>query len=485
MKQIKRKLLVAKRLWITALLGSFLLVGCGGGDGGGGTTQTAGIGGTGIVAGKITGFGSVYVNGSKYNTSSSEFIVDGILNPTQDDLAIGMVVLLKAESVDGVYTGNALQVAYDDEIQGPVAAAPIDVADSGGSKKSFSVFGQTILIDQTNTVFDNTSFASLDANDVIEVSGFRSSPTLVDASYVKKIGVLVPGISEVELRGTISSLMIQSFKIEDTVIRFNNMTEIDTPNGELLAGLFVEVGGIYQADQSILAEEIEEEDEGFGNNVDEISLQGVIAQFADISNFFINGQRIDASQASLSPSNAQSLLEDGLNIEVDGDIVNGVLIADELEIREGDSKLRAFVGTVIDPVNNSFEVDYPGGSVNVRTNGQTLFEDETGSGPFSINDLQALDFVRIEGQEVNGEIIAGIVKRTSGDDSRLEGAVDFHDDNVSITILGITYSVDTGTSFKGFADSAEFFQVLVDGDIVEIQDDQVADGIADDVELDD
>jgi hypothetical protein len=37
---------------------SVFLASCGGG-GGGGSTQSAGIGGTGIVAGKTTGFGSI------------------------------------------------------------------------------------------------------------------------------------------------------------------------------------------------------------------------------------------------------------------------------------------------------------------------------------------------------------------------------------------------------------------------------------------
>ena len=61
--------------------------------------------------------------------------------------------------------------------------------------------------------------------------------------------------------------------------------------------------------------------------------------------------------------------------------------------------------------------------------------------------------------------------------------------NSSITILGITYGVDptpgTGTDFEDFASSAAFFAALnpVGGDFVEIEDDDVADGIADEVEL--
>jgi hypothetical protein len=61
--------------------------------------------------------------------------------------------------------------------------------------------------------------------------------------------------------------------------------------------------------------------------------------------------------------------------------------------------------------------------------------------------------------------------------------------NSSITILGITYNVDpapgTGTDFEDFASSADFFAALnpIGGDLVEIEDDDIADGVADEVEL--
>ena len=54
---------------------SSLLIACG--EGSDSSDQTAGIGGTGIVAGKITGFGSIHVNGGKFDIDTSAFLVDG------------------------------------------------------------------------------------------------------------------------------------------------------------------------------------------------------------------------------------------------------------------------------------------------------------------------------------------------------------------------------------------------------------------------
>ena len=445
----------------------------------------------------ITGFGSVYVNGTKFETDASTFIVDGDGSGTQADLKLGMVVKLKVETEDGVYTGKAIEVVYDDEVQGPIAPIPGIVTGVDPTLKTFVVFGQTITIDETGTVFDGTSFTSIAADDVVEVSGFRVSATEIKATYLEKTGVLVPGASEVELRGVVDQYTGGStFEINNTVINIDLMaTEIDVPGGVLSDGLYVEVEGIIQADQSVNADRIEAEDEEFEDDVDDISLQGVVSGFSDIdSDFFIGSQRVNASGAQLSP--AGLVLDDGLNVEVEGEIAGGTLIADKVEARDGDAELRSTIGAV-DVANNWFEVTYPTvvpGVVVVRTDDQTLFEDETGavsSEAFSISDLTAnVDFVRVEGREVNGEVVASIVKRVDGSDPdlRLEGAVDGHEDDVSITILGIQYAIDPapgGTSFEGFPDSSAFFLALEDGDFVEIDDDFPADGVADEVEFDD
>ena len=249
-----------------------------------------------------------------------------------------------------------------------------------------------------------------------------------------------------------------------------------------------------QVGPEVDAYKIEEEDEDFGDDVDDVSLQGVISNYVSDADFEIDGRSIDANTAMFSPNGLD--LDDGLNIEVEGEIIGGKLIADEVELREGESKLRSTIGAV-DAINGWFEVTYPTlipGSVIVRTNSQTVFEDETGAVPsetFSINDLKMnLDFVRVEGQEISNEVVASVVKRVNGagESLKLEGAVDTFAVNSSITILGIIYGVDPtpgGTDFDGFANSDLFFDALnpVGGDFVEIEDDDVADGVADEVEL--
>jgi hypothetical protein len=486
-----------KPLKITTLIGSLLISGlivsaCGGG----GSSQSAGIGGTGIevargvVQGRVTGFGSIYVNGAKFDTDSSQFIVDGNTSASQDDLEVGMIVTLGVETENGVYTGKALDVVYDDEIEGPVAATPGIIVNPSGTEKTIEVFGQTIVVSDTTTLFKDTRFSTIAVNDIIEVSGYRVSSSMINATYIEKTGVLNFGFSEVELRGVIESLSAgatPSFEIDGVMITTDGFTQIEVPNGVLAEGQYVEVEGIIQAALSVYAEEIEFEDDGFGDEVDDVSLEGVIANYASIAEFEIDGQPIDASQASLEPSNAAMLLDDGVTVEVEGDIVAGVLIADELEVEEGSAELRSFVG-IVNTATQMFSVLYPPtGSVVVSTDSQTVFEDEAGANPlpnFTIFDLNTTDYVKVEGREVNGEVVASTVKRTDADDSlKLKGEVTAYTPGATgtVTILGVVYQLAPATDYN----PDDNFSV---SDTVQIEDENepvAADGIADSVEVDD
>ena len=124
-----------------------------------------------------------------------------------------------------------------------------------------------------------------------------------------------------------------SFNLGSVIIDFS-MATIEVPGGILDNGLEVEVEGIYQVDGSINALEIEEEDDDFDSELENISLQGIVSDFSNVTGllFTIDGHPVDASMAELSPANL--LLGNGLNVEVKGNIVGGILFADEVKSRE-------------------------------------------------------------------------------------------------------------------------------------------------------
>jgi len=494
----RRILRLAGALVVT---GSIFLTACGGSS----STETAGIGGTGIgiggtgiVSGKITGFGSVHVNGGIYDIDTSQFNVDGNTGADEDDLKLGMVITLEVETENGVLpiNGKALEVVYDDQVEGSITMIDPQV----GTTKNVHVFGQNIVIDETSTVFDGTSFENIgnEGNpgllDVIEVSGFRTSATDVVATYVRFDADLVPGTTEVELRGTVDNYTpggsTFEMEIDGTVINFDPTgvtTEIDVPGGVISNGMYVEVEGVIEADQSVTADKIEAEDEDFGDDVDDVSLQGIVTAYTGVDDFIVGNQPVDASTAKFKPASLKGMNLQGMNIEVEGEIVNGTLIADEVEVREGETELRSEI-SVVDTVNYEFfKVVFPVGipnEVTVRVDAQTLFENEFGAvmtPPFSLDDLMPMDYVRIEGQEIlNNEVLATVIKRRSPENElKLEGLVDDYNLGVSITILGIEYGLDGSTSYDPSPPN------IIIGDFVELEDNSPSppDGIADEIEI--
>jgi hypothetical protein len=468
---------------LATLLCSSLLVSCGG------SITSAGIGGTGITSGEITGFGSVFVNGVEFNTDSSQFEVDGEIFANQSDaiaagLAVGMVAKIDGSTDASGLTGTADLVVYDDEIEGPVEADPVEVAGSGGSQMSFTIFGQEIIIDQASTSFVGKSFDTLVMDDLVEVSGFLAPDSSIHATFVEHKGVLQAG-SQVEMKGTISLASATSMRLnapfDGITFNIDLNTIIDVPGGVLEIGMFVEVEGTYLSPTSIDATEIEEEDNDFGESVDEISLQGIISEFFDQSDFKINGQAIDASGADPVE------LQDGLNVEVEGSIVGGTLFADELELRQGSVELKAVIN-IVNLGTGEITLDYYNQTITVSTDDQTRFEDDAGP-DITLGDLNSGDFVVVKGIDISGLVTATNVRHRDPDDTEIQGSVENFVANSSITILGISHTVLLGTTNYEInsiptPDPSVFFTGLKIGDIVEIRDNSLPDapdGIAEEV----
>ncbi|HHJ16390.1 MAG TPA: hypothetical protein ENJ80_06800 [Gammaproteobacteria bacterium] len=328
---------VVYRSILTGLIAVIItLAGCGGGGGG---TTLSGIGGTGkTISGTITQFGSIFVNGVEYDIDNASFTVNDVSSPglSQADLRIGMVVTLTGND-DGT-VGVASEVIYDNEITGPVSNL---VASPGGTTLSFTVFDVNVVADVANTTFDNDnapgfSFATLADGDIIEVSGlFDNSSTLV-ASYIEKTDDLNLGSSEVEIKGTpvtgTDAGVGQSFIMNGITINILAGTDLsDLPGGRVTDAQFIEVKGtlVTASPAEINATSIELEGEGIGSDEGEASIEGFVTEFNDNSDFKVSGQPVDATGATFEP--AGLVLRNDLHVEVEGLLVNGILIADEVK----------------------------------------------------------------------------------------------------------------------------------------------------------
>ena len=84
--------------------------------------------------GVITGFGSVIVNGVKFETDATDVDTDDDDQGNEDDLEVGMVVTISGTVDEDGTTGDASEISYDEEIQGPIDS--VDLAD-----ESFVILG--------------------------------------------------------------------------------------------------------------------------------------------------------------------------------------------------------------------------------------------------------------------------------------------------------------------------------------------------------
>lgn len=453
------------------------------------TLIIAGVGGTGIFQGPITGFGSVFVNGVEFETGTSSFDVNGDNSLTQSDLSIGMIVTIKGSVNNDGLTGTATSLVYDKEIDGPISNVPSFVTGSNNSQKTFSILGYTVIADNLSTHYKNTSFDTLTQNDLIEISGYVTGNNQLFATLVKKSSdTFVPGSSEVEMKGNISALTSTSFNLSGITINYSIATNINIDASQLSEGIYVEVTGTLGADNSISADKIEQKSVGFENSDNEISLSGVISNYGSNSNFTINGQVIDASNATqLEPLDALSLLKDGLSIEISGTVTNSIFIAKSLELDLNNIKLSATIIST-DPITNTIQLGFTNitGSIEVKTDNSTQFDDDSSANidNLSFAGLSDGNFIEIEATKKTNGIFISKLKRVDSGDALLQGTVDSSVSNTSITILGITYLVDSNTDYDGMT-PANFFSQLSTGPVVRIKDNEPADGVADKVDIED
>ena len=77
------------------------------------------------VTGEIDGFGSVIINGTRYDTDSADVKIDGE-DASLSDLSVGQTVALRARRNAEGELPTALRVRYEEVLEGPVESIAAD-----------------------------------------------------------------------------------------------------------------------------------------------------------------------------------------------------------------------------------------------------------------------------------------------------------------------------------------------------------------------
>jgi hypothetical protein len=452
---MRQRLILLMLLGLSGIGSIAALSGCGDGvnasasASGSGNGSGSGSGsGSASASGTITQFGSLYVNGKKFETSDVSVEQDGeskrcTISPTDTcGLKQGMVV-----TVNGSITGEertAASVRQKDAVEGLVQTVAADGL-------SLVVMGQTVLVDGT-TVIDNNVPGQNILNLVpgiahVKVNGHIRPKGVIQASFIELKSVsVIP-----EVQGFVSSHVsgTATFQIGHLTVNYGGASigDMFIPNGNNWDGRFVEVQGApgsfipgpnIQTEGTLIASKVEPEDVGVGNDVDEFELEGFVTQAGTP-----NGQFLDFTLATTPVTTTANTefrggtideIVVGAKLSAEGHFANGVLTADHVKFHES-VKLE---GDIVRTGPQTFAI---AGLMNisVSVNSQTEYR-----GLSSLADFANGSHVRVRGLVLgaNTMIATRVERRSSDNDVSLQGPVQSISGN-EIVILGV--SIDTNT----------------------------------------
>lgn len=301
----------------------------------GGSTTTAssgddsgvGSGGTGVSTadatgiGSVDGFGSIFVNGLRYDTDSAALSLQDA-----DTLQIGMTVKVTGPVSTDFTSGVAKTIASAAELRGTVSS--IDSAAG-----SFFVLGTLVTVDTATVWSDLSGFADLMPGIAVQVWGLPDTAGVLRATRVARQAAATSPIVTGVVRNLDASTA--SFKLGGLTVRYASaafLAGLDA--GTLADGVFVRVRAAAGSGASgvLDASSVQRWNAVPQTNGSVAQLAGVITDYAALGSFKLLGTTVDASAAQITGGPAESI-GNGVKVDVAGILVNGTLVATKLRIR--------------------------------------------------------------------------------------------------------------------------------------------------------
>ncbi len=332
------------------LMSVLLPIACGGG-GSSDLSAGGGIGGSGIIStGAVTSFGSIVVNGTRFDTSNASLIVNGEERGSGDavvfsNLNIGQIVTVEGPGKTDFNTAIAQRITYNNNVEGPVEY--IRVVD--GTTREIVVMGQTVVVNSL-TQFKGTGIDSLSSNDLVEISGLFDDRGTIWATFVEKTGAFEPEI-RVEVSGFVRNLdtINQIFNINDLTVDYALAEMNSLPQGVPTEGLQIEAEGMLDRPGGILiADTIQPETDLETENAEEIEVIGFVTRLDSSQSFTLGDQAVVVEEGAEIVDGELANIEPGVKLEAEGALVNGVLVAYEVEFWAPDQiEIEGFVTEII------------------------------------------------------------------------------------------------------------------------------------------
>jgi Domain of unknown function (DUF5666) len=349
-----------------------------------------------LSVGPINGFGSVVVNGIKFDDNGARIEIE-------DNEVSG-----KVEDNGTRRVGKAERIEMEAEIRGPIKNL---VAATSGTGGSFDSMGISIKADDQTALFGLAKVGELKNDDVVQVHGQRNADGSIKALLIQKRASAV----SYKTTGTVSNhnAGAKSFNIGTLAVLYSSNTELrKLPNG-LTDGMLVRVQGAsanFNSAANSLQANLVKQVKIFDDNssLNESEVRGLVTDLsADKSSFKVSGVTVNISSSTQFLRGTKDQLSNGSNVEVEGNVVNGVLQARKVQFEDGSQGEfeMEFTGTVSDLVVSGSDFTFTARGQKVRTTSSTEFR--LRSGPLANGML-----VEVKGlQLVDGVLTATRVKQ--------------------------------------------------------------------------
>ena len=357
------------------------LTGCGGGEIGTLFAGPPGTGGTGLFAqGTISGFGSVIVNGIRFDDTAATVQVNGV-NVTSLELRLGMVADVQGLRGADLTLGVANAIAVWSIAQGVVSQVQggqfmvagmlvqtdaATVFDGIGSVAALAnglrvavwglqsgidgsrwtatrvaVVASTTLVGSgivsaagtlNGLALSGAAVASLGVGQLVRVQGqLARSGTSVNVESVKLLGLQSDSMpqGEVEMEGLVTALlsgsrfMLGSVEVDASSVSLAALYKV------LAVGQRIEVEGTWVG-RVLKAGKLEMESE---QQLDEVEIEARIEQFTSLADFVVRGQRCNASVAKITEGKVSDM-KVGVKVKLHGTKAGDVLMVTELKISD-------------------------------------------------------------------------------------------------------------------------------------------------------
>ena len=395
-----------RNFFIAVIVAAFAMS-CGGGGGSGSGSSMSGMNNV-VATGVITGFGSIYVNGVHFQTTSALIVKNG-QTVDQSQLAVGEVARIKGQANQSDGQGDAEEVDVDEAVVGPISA--IDTTNN-----DVTVLAQTVKIN-AGTSFGKSiqsgDITGLTMGEVIRVDGMRDASGNIVATRIEQGSSSDP----LQVVGTVSGLdsTAHTFMIGSLIVDFSSANLEHFASGGPSNGDTVEVQGTsFNATTSTLTAtesrrlmtDLEEEG-GADMNVER---EGLITNFTSATQFDVGGQAVTTTSSTMYTNGTASDLANNVKVEIEGMLnSSNVLVASSIRFEHnGAVELQAKV-TAIDATAGTLTLL----GVQISVNSMTRFEDNSSAQVqmFSLSNLSVGDTVKLRGFE--SPIGSGMVVATS------------------------------------------------------------------------